>query len=115
VPDFAPDVPFCAELVNRAWAEANKATVKKFIAAYSKAIQWFDDDRNRAEAVDILAAVSKMDKDDIAKSYDLFRKLNYFETSDEVSVKKLQNYYDAQRTLDPSLNIDISKLVMSLD
>jgi NitT/TauT family transport system substrate-binding protein len=115
VPDYAPEIPFCAELVNRTWAASHKATVKKFIAAYSKAIAWFYDTKNRDEAVDILAAVAKMNKDDIAKSYDLFRKLNYFEKSDQVSLVKLNNYYAAQKELDPSLNLDVSKLVMSLN
>jgi len=115
VPDLVPDVPFCAELANRSWAQSHKATARKFIAAYAKAITWFDDTKNRAEAVDILAAVSKMDKDDIAKSYDLFRKINYFDPSNQVSMKKLENYYNAQREVDPSFKLDVSKLVMKLD
>jgi NitT/TauT family transport system substrate-binding protein len=115
VPKYAPDIPFTAELVNRAWAEANKATVKKFLAAYSGGIRWFDDEKNRAEAIDILGKVTKMSRDDIAKSYDLFQQLKYFERSDTVSLKKLENFYNAQRELDPSLKLDVSKLVMRLD
>ena len=112
---YAPDVPFTADLVNRAWATANKATAKKFLAAYGGAIKWFDDDKNRAEAIEILGKVTKMAPDDIAKSYDLLRKIDYFDRSDEVSVKKLQNFYAALHELDPSLNLDVTKLIMRLD
>jgi NitT/TauT family transport system substrate-binding protein len=115
VPKYAPDVPFTAELANRAWATANKATAKKFIVAYSGAIKWFDDEKNRAEAIDILGKVTKMSPDDIAKSYDFLRKINYFERSDTVSMKKLENFYAAQRELDPGLKLDLAKLVMKLD
>jgi NitT/TauT family transport system substrate-binding protein len=115
VQKYAPDVPFTAELANRAWATANKATAKKFLVAYSGAIKWFDDEKNRAEAIEILGKVTKMSPDDIAKSYDFLRKINYFERSDTVSMKKLENFYAAQRELDPSLKLDLAKLVMKLD
>jgi len=112
---YAPDIPFTAELVNRAWATSNKETAKKFLAAYSAAIQWFYDDKNRAEALEILGKVTKMSPDDIAKSYDFLRQIDYFDRSDEVSVKKLENFYTALHELDPSLNLDVPKLVMQLD
>ncbi len=112
---YAPDVPFTADLVNRAWAAENKATAKKFLAAYSKAIQWFYDTKNRQEAIDILVKVTKMSADDIGKSYDLFQKLNYFDRSDDVELPKVKNFYDALHELDPGLNLDVSKLVMRLD
>ncbi len=98
--EYAPDIPFTGDIVNRAWAEANKATAQKFLAAYAKAILWFDEDKNRTEAIDILANVSKMDRGDIAKSYDLFRKIDYFDKSDTVSVTKVQNFVKAQQLLD---------------
>jgi len=112
---YAPDVPFTADLVNRAWASENKATARKFLAAYSKAIQWFYDTKNRQEAIDILVKVTKMSADDIGKSYDLFQKLNYFDRSDEVELVKVKNFYDALHELDPGLTLDVSKLVMRLD
>ncbi|HUK60184.1 MAG TPA: ABC transporter substrate-binding protein [Stellaceae bacterium] len=115
VPQYAPDTPFTVELVNRAWAQANKATAKKYLVAYSGAIKWFDDEKNKAEAVDILGKVTKMSPDDIAKSYDFLKKINYFERSDTVSLKKLENYYNAQRELDPSFKLDVPKLVMKID
>ena len=112
---YAPDVPFTADLVNRAWAAEHKDTANKFLAAYSKAIDWFYDKANRAEAIDILLKVTKMNADDIAKSYDLFQQLDYFDRSKTVRIAKVQNFYDALHELDPGLNLEVSKLVMKLD
>ena len=53
--------------------------------------------------------------DDIGKSYDLFRKIDYFDRSDKVSLNKIADFYKAVSELDPSLNLDVSKLVMRLD
>lgn len=113
--EYAPDIPFTGDIVNRAWAEANKATAQKFIAAYAKAIAWFDEDKNRTEAVDILANVSKMDRGDIEKSYDLFRKIDYFDKSDTVSVAKVQNFVKGLQLLDGTISVDMNKLIMQLN
>jgi ABC-type nitrate/sulfonate/bicarbonate transport system substrate-binding protein len=111
---YAPDVPFTSEVVNRAWAAANQATVKKYLTAYGKAIAWFDDPKNRAEAIDILLKASKMNQDDIAKSYDLLRKINYFDKSDMVSMKTMENYVKAQERVDGPIKIDLNKLVLEI-
>ena len=113
--DYAKDVPFTAIIANRAWASANTETAKRFIAAYAKAIPWFNDPNNKAEAVEILSKVTKMDVNDIAKSYDFLRQIDYFDPSDTVSMAKVGNFYDALHQLDPSLNLDLTKLVMTLD
>jgi NitT/TauT family transport system substrate-binding protein len=111
---YAPDVPFTSEVVNRVWAEANPATAKKFLAAYGKAIAWFYDTKNRAEAIDILLKVTKMNQDDIANSYDLFQKIEYFDRSDRVSLKKMGSYVKAQERVDGPITIDLNKLVMQI-
>jgi NitT/TauT family transport system substrate-binding protein len=114
--DYAKDVPFTAVLVNRAWATQNTDTAKRFIRAYAtKPIAWFNDTGNRAEAIDILSKVTKMNVDDIGKSYDFLRQINYFDPSDHVSMTKVENFYQALHALDPSLNLDLSKLVMNLN
>jgi len=111
---YAPDVPFTSEVVNRAWAESHQEAVKKFLDAYAKAIRWFDDSKNRTEAIDILEKVEKTNREDIAKSYDLFRKINYFDKSDTVSVTKVAKFVKAQELVDGPLNLDINKLVLKV-
>ncbi len=117
VPDFAPDIPFCAELVNRSWATAHKATVKKFIAAYSKAIAWFYDTKNRDEAID---HPGRRDQDEQGRHRQFVRSVPQAPTISRsripgVAREARQAYYAAQKELDPTLNLDVSKLVMSLD
>ncbi len=112
---YAPDVPFTSEVVSRDWAAANKATVKKYLTAYGKAIAWFYDTKNRAEAIQILLKVTKMNEDDIAKSYDLFQEIDYFDKSDKVSMKKMEGYIKAQERVDGPISLDPKKLVLDIE
>lgn len=113
--DYAKDVPFTAEIVNVAWAKAHRETGKKFLDAYVKAEAWFDDGKNKDEADEILAVATGMNKDDIAKSYDFLRKIDFFIPSAHVDEKKIMNFYNAFRELDPNLTLDVGKLVMPLE
>ena len=60
--DYAKELPFSGGAVNRAWAAANKPTLDKFLAAYTKCVLWFQDRANRAEAVKIMAEISKLNR-----------------------------------------------------
>jgi NitT/TauT family transport system substrate-binding protein len=113
--DYAKDVPFTAEIVNVTWAEAHKATARKFLDAYMRAEAWFDDGKNEAEAERILAAATKMNEGDIAKSYAFLRKIDFFVPATHVDAAKIENFYDAFRALDPSLKLDVKKLTMTLE
>jgi ABC-type nitrate/sulfonate/bicarbonate transport system substrate-binding protein len=113
VTDYAADLPFSGSTVNRAWASANKATAEKFLAAYTKSIAWFQDPANRAEAVKIMIAVSKLPAGDVEKSYDLLRNGNFFEVSGRVSMAKIGKLLDALRELgDIEGSFDANRLVM---
>ncbi len=113
--DYAKDVPFTAEIVNVRWVEAHRATAKQFLDAYVKAEAWFNDPKNKDEADDILYAGTKMNQDDIAKSYDFLRKINFFVPSARVDKAQIMNFYNAFRELDPSLSLDVEKLVRNLE
>ena len=113
--DYAKGVPFTAEIVNAKWAEAHKATAKKFLDAYVQAEAWFNDSKNKDEADDILFAGTRMNKDDIARSYDFLRKINFFVPSAHVDPAQIRNFYNAFRELDPTVTLDVGKLVMNLE
>jgi ABC-type nitrate/sulfonate/bicarbonate transport system substrate-binding protein len=113
--DHAKDVPFTADLVNGNWVETHQEAAKKFLDAYGKAIAWFDDPNNKDEAIDILLKVTSMNRDDIAKSYDFLHKIDFFVPSTHVDEAKIVNFYDALRELDPSVKLDVKKLVMNLE
>ncbi|HZT51680.1 MAG TPA: ABC transporter substrate-binding protein [Stellaceae bacterium] len=113
--DYAKDVPFTADLVNRAWVATHEATARKFLDAYAKAIAWFDDPKNKDAAIELLHDVTKMDQPDIAKSYDFLHKIDFFDRSNHVDEAKIATFYKAFRELDPSFTIDVKKLVMQLE
>jgi NitT/TauT family transport system substrate-binding protein len=94
VNDLVKDIPFSVTVANRTWVEKNKQTAKDFEAAINEAVAWFYDSKNRSEAIAIAARYVKMQKADIAKAYDMFHKINFFNRSDIVSRKQMQNIID---------------------
>jgi ABC-type nitrate/sulfonate/bicarbonate transport system substrate-binding protein len=87
--DYITDLPQNGTVVNRNWANGHMSTVKRFLAAFNKGVGWFRDDRNRDEAINILAASGKLKRDEVAKSYDFFRKGEFFEPTGTVSKAKI--------------------------
>jgi ABC-type nitrate/sulfonate/bicarbonate transport system substrate-binding protein len=72
--DYVNDLPFSGIVVNVRWTNEHKALLQRILAAHIKSIAWFEDDRNRSEAVAILAAASKLKQEDVEKAYDFMRK-----------------------------------------
>jgi NitT/TauT family transport system substrate-binding protein len=111
--DYVKDLPFTGMLVRKAWAAANAPLAKRLLAATDKSIAWLADDTHRGEAIDILVNAAHARPEDAGLSYDLLRRIEYFEPGSKVSRRKLQNLLDAERKLgmiDASLTVD--RLVM---
>ncbi|HUC51413.1 MAG TPA: ABC transporter substrate-binding protein [Xanthobacteraceae bacterium] len=107
--DYVKDLPFSGVAVNNAWASANKPVLEKLLRVETKSIAWFNDPKNRADAVRILKTASGLSDDDVQKAYDFFRNGNFFEPSGKVSRSKLDNLAKAMESLGdlPSaLNVD---------
>jgi NitT/TauT family transport system substrate-binding protein len=92
---YAPELPFSGTVANKAWAGRNQDALKRVLAAQSKGIEFLYDDRNRAEAVRILVAVSGLKAEDVEKSYDFFRKNDFFDRTGKISRTKLNALLDA--------------------
>ena len=71
-------MPFTGYVVATAWAKAHKALLSSFATAIAKGVDWFNDDNNRDEAIEIQRKVSSADRSDVAATYDLYRKLKVF-------------------------------------
>lgn len=56
-------------VLNKAWAEKNRAAAVGLTQALKKASAWIYDPANKAKAIDILAAYTKVDKEICADSY----------------------------------------------
>src|ERR1700730_8613204 len=52
--DYITDLPQNGTVVNRNWATGHMSTLTRFLAAFNKGVDWFRDDRNRDEAINIL-------------------------------------------------------------
>ena len=111
--DYVKDLPFTGMAVLRPWAAANAPLAKRILAATDRSIAWLADAAHRDEAIALLVDVAHASSEDAAASYDLLRRIKYFEPSSKVSRTKLQNLIDAERragNVDPSLTVD--RLVM---
>jgi NitT/TauT family transport system substrate-binding protein len=97
--DYAKELPFSGTVVNRNWAAANQAVLTRLLKAHTASVAWFYDERNRDEAVKMMAAASRIKVDDVEKAYDFFRNGAYFERSGAISRGKLSALLDALKTL----------------
>jgi ABC-type nitrate/sulfonate/bicarbonate transport system substrate-binding protein len=111
--EYAKDLPFSGGAVNRAWAAANKPTVDKFLDAYNKSVNWFQDSKNRDEAVKIMADVSKLKQDDVEKSYDFLQKGGFYELTGKISKTTLGKLVEALQELgDLPASFKVEQLLM---
>jgi NitT/TauT family transport system substrate-binding protein len=97
--EYAPELAFSGTVVNKAWADRNQDVLRRVLAAQSKSVEYLYDDRNRAELVRILVAVSGQKMEDVEKSYDFFRKNNFFDRTGKISRAKLNALLDALLSL----------------
>src|SRR6202163_2533664 len=97
--DFTPELPFSGTVVNLGWANAHQAVLQKVLAAHAKSIAWFDDDKNRDEAVKMMVAASGLKPDEVEKAYVFFRKGRFFEPTGRISRKKLGALVEAMASL----------------
>ncbi len=82
-------MPFAGIAVGTTWAAAHKPVAQRFVQAYTKSVGFFYDDAHRAESIDILVKGINADRDDVMKSYDFFRKIEFFEPTGKISRARL--------------------------
>ncbi|HXP31523.1 MAG TPA: ABC transporter substrate-binding protein [Stellaceae bacterium] len=113
VRDYVTDIPFSGMVVDKRWTEGNKERLQKFLAAYTRSILWFYDDRSRDEAIKILVDSTKQSPSNSAIAYDFFRKIEYFERTGRVSMTSLGNLAKSlQGVGDIEISFDINRLIM---
>jgi ABC-type nitrate/sulfonate/bicarbonate transport system substrate-binding protein len=97
--DVLPDMPFAGMAVNREWAAANTDALKRFLAAYTKGVGFFDDPKNHDEVVKLQMGISHMGQAEVEKAYAFLRDKNLFEPTGKVSRRKVGSVIDALRDL----------------
>jgi len=111
--DYITDLPQNGTVVNRNWATGHMSTVARFLAAFNRGVDWFRDDRNRDEAINVLVTSGNLKPDEVAKSYDFFRKGEFFEPTGNVSKAKIRSVTRVLEALgDIPGNIDIDTLLL---
>jgi ABC-type nitrate/sulfonate/bicarbonate transport system substrate-binding protein len=111
--DYITDLPQGGTTVNRNWAASHIDTLRRFLAAFNKGFDWFQDRRNRNEAISILARASKVKSEEVAKSYEFFRNGEFFEPTGNVSKAKVRTVIKVLEGLgDLPSNIDLDKLFL---
>jgi NitT/TauT family transport system substrate-binding protein len=90
------DFPFTVWAVNTDWAAKNREALLGYIKAYSSAVRWLYDTKNKVQAVDILVKYSKQDRNDSAATYDYFvTKLHAFSADGRISDSSYKRMTDA--------------------
>ena len=65
--DVLPDYPGGVLAVSRKWAMGNRELLVKFLRLWNEALEWIHDDKNRAEALELIAADEKLDEKGTAR------------------------------------------------
>jgi len=94
VNDVVKDIPFGVSVGHRPWVLSHQDVVRRFFAAYREGVTWFYDPKNRDEAIQIALRHTKQKDSDLAKTYDFFRRIEFFNKSDAVSKKHIENIMD---------------------
>lgn len=90
------DFPFTVWAVNTNWAANNREALLGYIKAYSRAVRWLYDIKNKDQAVDILVKYSLQDPKDTADTYDyMVSKLHAFSATGKLSEQDYQKMTDA--------------------
>jgi NitT/TauT family transport system substrate-binding protein len=111
--DYAPELPFSGTVVGVAWANRHKAILARLLEAHAKAVAWFADDRNRAEAVRMMVSASGLKPEEVEKAYDFYRQGRFFEPSGKVSLTRLKSLVAALEGLgDLPAGLDINRLLL---
>src|SRR5215467_12562494 len=111
--DYITDLPQGGTTVNRNWAASHMSTLRRFLAGFNKGFDWFQDRRNRDEAISILVRASKVKSEEVAKSYEFFRNGEFFEPTGNVSKAKVRTVIKVLEGLgDLPSNTDLDKLFL---
>jgi NitT/TauT family transport system substrate-binding protein len=113
VADYVRDLPFTGYAANTAWAKLHKPQIMGFLTGMAKGIDWFYQDANCGEAVDILIKESGSSREDVEATYDYYKSLHIFDRKGLVEastvgnlIKAMQGIGDLEGSLDVNRFID---------
>lgn len=100
VASYTHGLPFTAYATNIPWAEQHKPLLLGFLTAMAKGVDWFNNDANRSEAIDILVKRSGLSAADVAATYDYYRQLHIFDHKGSIESDVVGNLIKAMQQMD---------------
>jgi NitT/TauT family transport system substrate-binding protein len=100
VADYARDLPFTGYATNIEWATAHKPLLLGFLGAMARGVDWFYQDANRSEAIDILVKESGLSRPDVEATYDYYRRLHVFDHRGSIESATVGNLIKAMQQMD---------------
>jgi len=83
--DYAKDLPFGGIIVNKNWVANRLPLMRGLMQAYATSLQWFLDEKNRQEAIDILRQAGNLEEAEVVQAYQFTKKIPFFETTGKLS------------------------------
>jgi NitT/TauT family transport system substrate-binding protein len=112
--DYVKDLPFTGVETTRPWAMAHKPVIARILKAIDQSVAFFSDNANRQESIEIMNRYAKLDPDDVSKSYDFLRKIDFFAHDDKVSKRQLVALIKSMQAIgDIGPTMAVDQLVMS--
>jgi ABC-type nitrate/sulfonate/bicarbonate transport system substrate-binding protein len=99
VADYVRDLPFTGYAAHTAWAKEHKPLLLGFLTAMAKGVDWFYQDANRKEAVDILVKESGSSRADVESTYDYYRELHIFDRKGLIEASSVGNLIRAMHDM----------------
>ena len=100
VADYARDLPFTGYATYIAWATTHKPLLLGFLNAMAKGVDWFYQDANRTEAIDILVKELGLSRADVEATYDYYRRLHVFDHKGSIESATVGNLIKAMQQMD---------------
>jgi NitT/TauT family transport system substrate-binding protein len=112
VADYVRDLPFTAYATNSEWGRNHKAQLLGFLNGVAKGVDWFYQDANRSEAIDILQKESASSREDVEATYDYYRSLHIFDHKGLLETSTIGNMIKAmQDTGDLEGSADVARFI----
>ena len=99
IKEYAGDLPMASADVMVPWAKEHEDAARRLVATLDQAAVFFYDDTKRDASIQILVDASKHDKEEVARSYDLARKIDMYAKESSVSRTDLQHLIDAMKAI----------------
>jgi ABC-type nitrate/sulfonate/bicarbonate transport system substrate-binding protein len=106
--------PAIVFVARRSWLAKNGDTARRFLKGAVAGMRWFNDRKNRQQAIDILVKTIKVSPDLAGRTYDLFLDKGVISKDGRLPLAHVENYLklsdDGRAAMDPAKFVDVRYL-----